>query len=419
MPDDPSKPAESAVPSKVEGPALSKVEGAALTEHKITVLLVDDQRMIGEAVRRMLAGEQDIAYHYCQDPTKAIQTAQEISPTVILQDLVMPEIDGLTLVKFFRANAATKNIPMIVLSTKEEPATKAEAFALGANDYLVKLPDKIELIARIRYHSQSYINLLQRNEAYEALVASQKALAKELNQAAEYVRSLLPPPMEGDIKTVWEFIPSTSLGGDSFGYHWLDGDHLAMYLLDVCGHGVGAALLSISAINVLRSLSLPNTNFLEPSAVLAGMNEAFPMEEQNDMYFTMWYGVYDKPNRRIAYSSGGHPPAILVTGESEEAAAPVQLATRGAIVGGMPGVAYQTAQMGLDAPGKLYLFSDGVYEIFTPKEELWSFEEFLTVLTAPPAPGMNDVQRVLAEVRKVQQSDTFEDDFSMVQFAFD
>jgi sigma-B regulation protein RsbU (phosphoserine phosphatase) len=73
-----------------------------------------------------------------------------VQPTVILQDLVMPDIDGLQLVKFFRANKATREVPMIVLSSKEEPAIKAQAFALGANDYQVKLPDKLELIARIR-----------------------------------------------------------------------------------------------------------------------------------------------------------------------------------------------------------------------------------------------------------------------------
>ena len=132
-----------------------RVEGAAevdsvLTEHRITVLLIDDQAMIGEAVRRMLADEPDIDYHYCGDPTKALPMAKEIRPTVILQDLVMPEIDGLTLVKFFRANADTRDVPLIVLSTKEEPTTKAEAFALGANDYIVKLPDRLELLARIR-----------------------------------------------------------------------------------------------------------------------------------------------------------------------------------------------------------------------------------------------------------------------------
>lgn len=144
---------------------------SSFKRHAITVLLIDDQVIISEAVRRMLADYPDIAFYYCQDPSKAVQMACDISPTVILLDLVMPEIDGLTLVKFFRANEKTRNIPLIVLSSKEEPDTKAEAFALGANDYLVKLPDKIELIARIRYHSNGYILRLQRNEAYEALWA--------------------------------------------------------------------------------------------------------------------------------------------------------------------------------------------------------------------------------------------------------
>jgi PleD family two-component response regulator len=118
---------------------------SGLTSHTLTVLLIDDQAMVGEAVRRMLAGEGDVNFHYCQDPTQAIRIATEIHPTVILQDLVMPEIDGLTLLRFFRANPATRLIPMIVLSTKEEPKIKAEAFALGANDYLVKLPDERSL----------------------------------------------------------------------------------------------------------------------------------------------------------------------------------------------------------------------------------------------------------------------------------
>lgn len=147
-----------------------------LTHHRITVLLVDDQQMVAEAVRRMLAGEKDIDFHYCQDPTRAIKEANRIEPTVILQDLVMPEIDGLRLVRYIRANPPTRDVPLIVLSSEEEPRTKAEAFSLGANDYLVKLPNRLELVARIRYHSRGYINLLERNEAYNALLESQHQL---------------------------------------------------------------------------------------------------------------------------------------------------------------------------------------------------------------------------------------------------
>ncbi len=132
----------------------------------ITVLLIDDQSMIGEAVRRMLGSEPDITFHYCSDPTQALKIARECQPTVILQDLVMPQMDGLLLVRFLRSHdAPTYHIPLIVLSSKEEPVIKAQAFELGANDYLVKLPDRVELLARIRYHSKAYTNLLKRQEA--------------------------------------------------------------------------------------------------------------------------------------------------------------------------------------------------------------------------------------------------------------
>jgi two-component system, chemotaxis family, response regulator WspR len=145
----------------------------------IMVLLVDDQPLIGEAVRRALASDSDISFHYCSDPLLALQTAERIRPTVILQDLVMPGVDGLALVCQYRGAPATQNIPIIVLSTKEEAAIKSAAFAKGANDYLVKLPDHIELIARIRYHSQAYLHLLQRDAAYRALHASQQELVEK------------------------------------------------------------------------------------------------------------------------------------------------------------------------------------------------------------------------------------------------
>lgn len=145
-------------------------------DYGVMVLLVDDQVMIGEAVRRALAGQHDIDFHYCGNPSEAVAVAEQIEPTVILQDLVMPGVDGLELVRDYRSNPLTRDIPIIVLSTKDEADVKSAAFAAGANDYLVKLPDKVELIARVRYHSKSYLNLLQRDEAYRALRESQQQL---------------------------------------------------------------------------------------------------------------------------------------------------------------------------------------------------------------------------------------------------
>src|SRR5688572_4501113 len=123
---------------------------------KAVVLLVDDQPIVGEAIRRMLADDPEIDFHFCPDPAKAVGLAGALQPTTILQDLVMPGIDGFTMVERFREHETTRAIPIIVLSSKEDPRDKSRAFAGGASDYLVKLPDKIELIARIRAHSKSF-----------------------------------------------------------------------------------------------------------------------------------------------------------------------------------------------------------------------------------------------------------------------
>lgn len=157
-------------------PYRSYAEMTGAQERSVMVLLVDDQAMIGEAVRRSLATESDIDFHFCADPHEAIAVAEQLRPTVILQDLVMPGIDGLALLAQYRANPALRDVPIIVLSTKDDPAVKSAAFAAGANDYLVKLPDSIELIARLRYHSRSYVALQQRDEAYRALRESQQQL---------------------------------------------------------------------------------------------------------------------------------------------------------------------------------------------------------------------------------------------------
>jgi signal transduction histidine kinase len=140
------------------------------------VLLIDDQAMVGEAVRRLLADQEDIDLHYCSDAMKALGQAAHVQPTVILQDLVMPQIDGLDLLRMFRAHPGTAKTPIIVLSTREDAYVKSQAFAAGATDYLVKLPDKLELVARIRLHARAHLNAIQRDDAMQALRESQRQL---------------------------------------------------------------------------------------------------------------------------------------------------------------------------------------------------------------------------------------------------
>lgn len=153
-------------------------EERGLPKYPIIVLLVDDQSFVAEAIRQQLEDDPEINFHYCAIPDQAIPTALEIRPTVILLDLVMPDVDGLALLRYFRSNPEIRDVPVIVLSSRGEARVKADAFEAGANDYLIKLPDRIEMLARIRYHSNAYIMKLQRDEAYRALRESQKKLAE-------------------------------------------------------------------------------------------------------------------------------------------------------------------------------------------------------------------------------------------------
>jgi len=156
------------------------------TDTNIRILLVDDQPIIAEGIRRMLESEADMELSYIEDPSLAIEQAVEIDATIILQDLVMPDADGMTLLRFYKANHETRDIPVIVLSSKEEATTKSEAFNYGASDYLVKLPDQIELIARIRSHAKNYIMQKERDSAFFAL----RQLKKQLESSNKKLKEL-------------------------------------------------------------------------------------------------------------------------------------------------------------------------------------------------------------------------------------
>lgn len=146
------------------------------------ILLVDDQAMVGHAVRQLLADAPDLQLHYCPDACAAIATAVRLGPFVILQDLVMPDVDGLDLLRDYRANALTAATPVIILSADDNVETKSRAFGAGADDYLVKLPDKIELVARLRRHARAFLDRKQRDAAFQALRDSEARLL-ESNQA--------------------------------------------------------------------------------------------------------------------------------------------------------------------------------------------------------------------------------------------
>ena len=199
--------------TSVTASSVTDAVGRSVDGHR--VLLVDDQPMIGEAVRRLLADQADITFAFCKDAAKALSTAEEFQPTVILQDLVMPDIDGLDLVSQFRSHPSTEKIPVIMLSANEEAATKAQLLEAGANDYLIKLPHQIELIARIRVHSEAYKRLLERDAAFGALERSLADLTREREKSERLLRNILPDTiaerLKNNVSTIAETYSSVSV----------------------------------------------------------------------------------------------------------------------------------------------------------------------------------------------------------------
>ena len=244
-------------------------------------------------------------------------------------------------------------------------------------------------------------------------------LKQELAEAAEYVRSILPRPIDrGEIHIDWKFIPSASLGGDAFGYYWLDEDHFVMYLIDVSGHGVGAALLSVSVMNALRSQSLPDTDFKNPEQVLASLNVAFPGEENNDMFFTIWYGVYNKNKRELTYASGGHPPAIMFDKNDTSCSDANLLRTPNFMLGAMPTVNYEKSKQFVGEQTTLYIFSDGVYEIQKLDGSMWQFNEFSEFMKRIKSGSRSSLDALYHHVLKLGKTGQFADDFTIMEVAF-
>lgn len=162
----------------------------ALRKPPVVVLLIDDQAIIGASIRGVLDAQAHVAFHHLQDANQALSMAVSLGPTVILLDLLMPGVDGLVLLRQLKREDATRDVPVVVLSTKEEPTIKAEAFRLGASDYLIKLPSAVELVARIRYHSEAYRNASMRRLALQALAESQEQLRRSHEEMARQAAGL-------------------------------------------------------------------------------------------------------------------------------------------------------------------------------------------------------------------------------------
>ena len=242
-------------------------------------------------------------------------------------------------------------------------------------------------------------------------------LERDLEKASSYVNALLPDPLaQGPIRADWLYQPCAKLGGDAFGYGFLPSGKFAWYLMDVCGHGAGAAMHSVSVMNLLRQRALPDADMSRPGEVLSALNKMYQMESHGGMYFTIWYGVYDPEGRTLEYASAGHHPAYLVPEGRDEA---VPLRTRSLVIGAMPDIAYKSDSVAVPPGASIHLFSDGVFEVVTVDGVQGALSDFVPLLLNPPVEGHSECRRLYDEVKRVARPGPMDDDFTMVITTFD
>ncbi|WP_414561686.1 MULTISPECIES: PP2C family protein-serine/threonine phosphatase [unclassified Anabaena] len=375
------------------------------------ILVIDDDISILTLLTRMLEKEGYQIIAACNGD-EGIAQAIAYNPALIICDWIMPGLNGLEVCKRIKTDPNLSTTFFIFLTSLDSIADRVQGLDAGADDFIAKPIEKNELQARVRAG-------LRLHQLSRDLQTQKLLLETELTEAAEYVRSLLPEPVSEPFSINSRFIPSRQLGGDCFDYYWLDSDYLAIYLLDTAGHGLKAALPSISVLNLLRSRALKGLNYYQPSHVLEALNETFQMNYQNDKYFTIWYGVYNRVTRQLVYASAGHPPAILVSGTTAKNTKIQLLRTPGMPVGMFPESKYVDECCHIQKYSSLYIFSDGAYEITKLDGTLWSLDAFIQILVSLQHTIDRQLDQVLNYLIALNSKEAFDDDLSILQINFD
>jgi sigma-B regulation protein RsbU (phosphoserine phosphatase) len=380
------------------------------------ILAVDDNAENREMLARRLE-RQGHTTAQAPEGRSALEILRKEPFDLVLLDVMMPVMDGYTTLRELKSDPVLRHIPVIMISALDELDSVVRCIESGAEDYLPKPFNPTLLRARIGASLEKKALRDQEQQYIIKIEETQHRLSEELSEAANYVRSIIPPPLDEPFKIDWRYIPSTELGGDAFGYHWIDDDHFAAYLLDVCGHGVGASLLSVTAMNVIRSGSLARTDFRDPGQVLSALNDAFLMEKQNNMYFTIWYGVYHRPSRTLRHASGGHPPALLFTPAGDGRFDVRRLRCPGLLIGAMEGMEYNSESCEIAPDSRLVVLCDGTYELKHDDGRMVEFEEFEAFMADH---GANDdgLDQLIGWARSIHGDGPLDDDFSIFRIRF-
>ncbi|HET7250186.1 MAG TPA: SpoIIE family protein phosphatase [Gemmatimonadales bacterium] len=379
------------------------------------ILVVDDNDDNRDMLSRRLA-RRGYDVTIAGDGVSALDQLSTGRFDLVLLDVMMPGVDGFEVLSRTRVRHSVAELPVIMATAKDQGEDVVRALELGANDYVVKPLDFAVVLARVRTQ-------LELKRARAALESANTRMRRDLDAGARIQRALIPeaPPALAGVEIAWVFEPCTELGGDILDVLPLDDGRLALYLLDVSGHGVPAALMSVTLGRMLShmgadSLLLENGDggpprAATPAALARMLNRRFPMDPVTHQYFTLAYGVLDPASRALHYVAAGHPGPAHVSAEG----AVRMLDGSGLAIGWVPDSEYEQHTIAL-APGeRVCFYSDGVIEALDPAGELFGPERLAAALSATRHERLHDaLAHVMSELRAWCGSAGAGDDVSLL-----
>ncbi|MEP6935065.1 MAG: SpoIIE family protein phosphatase [Nitrospirota bacterium] len=384
-----------------------------------TILLIEDEAV----TRASMAGRLTrLGYRVleAENGMVGLDVARRARPDLLVVDWMMPEMDGPTFCEAVRRDPLLKSSQIILMTAHDTPALIAEGLARGADDFLSKAASQQEIVARVQagLRTSRLVRELETTgsrleSSMRLLQAKQKEMEADLHSAAAFVRSLLPPqgnPVRG-IDMAWEYQPSLMLGGDLFGVMAIDADNLGLYILDASGHGVAAALRSAAVMTFLREDNIIQLfGSYDPALVLFEANRRFPLSADGE-YFTLWVGHLHLPTGSLSYASAGHSGTLLSSAEN-----PSRWLTHSSFpLGFDPSAQYTGERVLLKPADRLFLLSDGIYEVSSPTGDVWGRERFQAVVDAGKRTSLSaTIASCYSAARDWQQAQHFPDDAAVV-----
>lgn len=385
------------------------------------ILIVDDS----EDLRKLLSftliksGYEVIE---ANDGIEAMEKAHIAKPDLILLDIVMPQLDGFEVCKRLKDDEHTTHIPVIFLSGKTDTADKIKGLEIGGSDYIAKPFDKGEIIARVQ--NQLKIQRLTHEliEKNRELTEKQRRLDEDLRAAGGIQQSLLPQkyPNIKHLDIAWKFIPSYLIGGDIFNFIQLDENNVGFYMIDVSGHGVPSALVTVSVSQALQPLNGNVTKrstdtpigyeISSPKKVLEMLDAEYPIN-RFEKYFTMIYAIIDVLKGNIIYSNAAHPPPILLSRDGNH-----ELLDKGGTIIGMDGILpFEEEKKNLHKGDKIFFYTDGVTEFQNHKDEFYGDDRLIAVLKENKDKNIRDIiDSVISSIKDFGGNTAFQDDISLV-----